>query len=68
MLSNHAKGDSKNWPDLEVTRDSFLLELGWFEEVSESKLGDRIGLAFSQTMPIDILREDKVKQIPGKPN
>ena len=47
-----------------MTRDSFLRELGCFEGVNESKLGDRIGLAFSQTTPIDILSKDNIKLVP----
>ena len=64
LLSQLVKGTSKHYPDLEVTRDSFLRELGCFEGVNESKLGDRIGLAFSQTMPIDILSKDNIKLVP----
>lgn len=66
LLSKHVRGESKIRPGLEVTRDTFLGGLGCFEHVNETKLGDRIGLAFSQTIPIDELKQERVKVIPGK--
>ena len=59
-------GMSRAYPDLEVTRDSFLCGLGCFANVNMSKLGDRIGLAFSQTKPILRLSKDNIILIDGK--
>lgn len=65
-MSSHTRGTSKGYPDLEVTRNSFLRELGCFANVNMSKLGDRIGLAFSQTEPILKLSKENIILIDGK--
>lgn len=59
-------GMSRTWPDLDVSRESFLGGLGCFDCVNETKLGDRIGLAFSETMPVELLSKSHIKVIPGK--
>ena len=59
-------GMSKGRPGLEIQRDQFLAGLGSLGDVKIQKLGDRIGLAFSQTTPIAELSEAQIIAIPGE--
>lgn len=43
-----------------LSRENFLACLGRFDDVSPTKLGDRIGLAFTQTIPIAHLSIDNI--------
>ena len=66
LYSEHTLGMSSGQPDLEITRDSFLSSLGNLENIAPSKVGDRIGLAFSQTVPTVRLAGDQVVTMPGE--
>ena len=46
------------------SRENFLVSLGCFDNVTPTKLGDRIGLAFTQTIPIMHLSIDRILPVP----
>ena len=66
LYSEHTLGMSSGQPEVEITRDSFLSSLGNLENIAPSKVGDRIGLAFSQTVPTVSLAEDQIVTMPGE--
>lgn len=50
-------------PTMQCSRESLLESIGSFGNVAKSKLGDRIGLAFTQTVPIAKLDVDQIEPI-----
>ena len=51
-------------PTIHCTREQYLSRLGSFENVDESKLGDRISLAFTLTKPLVQLDIQQIVAIP----
>jgi len=49
---------------IQLSREDFLKSLGCFDGVSKTKLGDRIGLAFTQTKPVDQISMDRIIAVP----